>query len=394
MKRLILFLAVMTVLASCMTPKRAYKKGHMDQSIHLAVKKLRKRKIKDKDIIILEKAFAVINQDDYNRLQNLLSEVNPNKWPKVNRLAKNIYDRQQLVKAYLPLRVKSQHRKAAFKFFPVKELMIKSKEKAAQHFYQSGLDALQRAKKGNRKAARSAFAYFDNIKQYYDNYKDTRQLMEEAHQLGIAYAVIGLSNETSALLPRRFKNAVLQMYPNDLNTYWTKVDINPKSHKYDYKISIRLTNIAVSPQEIRKDHFIDEKEIKNGTQYVLDNNGNVAKDTLGNDIVEDKYEIVRADVFTTEQHKATMLTAFVDVINTHSGQRLMSREITAEAVFSNRAGRYEGDKRALARESKKMIGNHPVPFPSDESMLIQAAEALSPKIKDIICNNMSILENE
>ncbi|HHB78791.1 MAG TPA: hypothetical protein ENK85_06125 [Saprospiraceae bacterium] len=395
MKKLILYsIILVTVLSTgCATPKHAYKKGNMQSAVELAIKRLRKHKVKDKDVIILEKAFAIINKREYDRLQVLLSENDDNKWPKVNSIAKRIYNRQQELKPYLPLYIKSQNREAVFTFFPVKELMIRSKEKAAEQYYKNGLADLAEAKKGNRRAARSAYANFEHTSRYYRNYKDTKRLMEEAHRLGTTYAVIGLTNETNALLPSRFKNAVLRMYPSDLNTFWTKFDLNPKARKYDYKVMIRLTNVAATPEEIRNNQFIEEKEIKDGFEYVMDQNGNVAKDSLGNDIVQDKYITVRANVFSTEQHKATTLTAFVDVINTHTGERLMSRQVTAESVFSNFAMRYEGDKRALSKETRRNLGNRPVPFPSNEQMLIQAAEALSPKIKDMICDHISIMED-
>lgn len=392
-KQIFYSIALLSLLiASCATPKRAYKKGKMERAVELAIKNLRKHKVKDKDVIVLEKAFSNINDGDYERLQILLSEKDNNKWPRVNELSKQIHDRQQKLKPYLPLYIKSQHREAVFTFFPVKELMVKSKEKAAAQYYKNGLDDLARARKGDRRAARSAYSDFDHIKRYYKKYKDIDKLMNEAHRLGTVYAVIGLKNETNALLPSRFKNAVLRMYPSDLNTFWTNFDLNPKSRKYDYKVLIRLTNVAASPQEIRKNQFIDEKEIKDGTEYVYDKNGNVAKDSLGNDIVQDRYVTVRADVFSTEQHKATTLTAYVDVVNTKNGERLMSRQVTAESIFSNFSMRYEGDKRALSKDTKRNLGNRPVPFPTNEQMLIQAAEALSPKIKDMISNNIGIME--
>ncbi len=364
----------------------------MQQAVAKAIKNLRKHKVRDKDVIVLEKAFAIINDRDYDRLQNLLEDADQNKWDKVNKISKSIYDRQQQLRPYLPLYIKSEHREAQFKMYPVKDLMIKSKEKAAQQYYRNGQKELALARKGDKMAARRAYSFFDGIRKYYRSYKDVESLKREAHRLGTAYAIIGMSNETHALVPARFKNEVLRMYPADLNTFWTKFDLNPKSRKYDYKIMIRLTNVDATPEQVRNDHFIEEKEIQEGTQYVYDTKGNVAKDSLGNDITEPKYVTVRADVYSTEQFKATTLTAFVDILNTKTGERLMSREVTANTEFSNRAMRYEGDKRALSKETRRNLGNRPVPFPSNEEMLIRAAQALSPKIKDMICENVSLIE--
>ncbi len=394
MKNLFLYTAITLLLvASCNTPRRLYKKGRMEAAIQTAIKNLRKRKVRDKDVIVLEKAFAIVNNREYNQLQVLLDEDDKSKWPRVNNLTNSIHNRQEALKPYLPLYINKENREAKFRFFPVKDLMLESKKKAAEQYYADGLQNMKLARNKDRRAARRAYANFDAIKKYYNSYKDVSKLMDEAHKLGTAYAVIGLSNETNALLPARFKNEVLRMYPSDLNTIWTKFDLNPKSRKYDYKVMIRLTNVASTPEQIRNDHFIEEREVENGFDYALDSHGNVMKDSIGNDIKIMRHEKIRADVFSSEQFKATTLTAFVDVINIKTNERLMSRQVSAEAVFSNKSVRFEGDKDALTKETKRILGNRPVVFPSDEEMLIRSAASLAPRIKDMICDNVNLLEN-
>ena len=44
---------------------------------------------------------------------------------------------------------------------------------------------------------------------------------------------------------------------------------------------MRLTNIEVSPEQIKEREYEDTKEIEDGFEYVLDGNGNVAKDSSG-----------------------------------------------------------------------------------------------------------------
>ncbi len=394
MKNLFLYTAVTLLLvASCSSPRRLYKRGRMEAAVKKAIKNLRKRKVRDKDVIVLEKAFAIVNNRDYNQLQVLLDDDDKKKWDRVNSISKTIYNRQQALKPYLPLYIKKENREASFKFYPVKEMMQQSKKKAAEQYYNEGMHEMELAQKGDRRAARRAHANFDATKRYYNSYKDVSNLMNEAHKLGTTYAIIGMSNETNALLPARFKNEVLRMYPSDMNTFWTKFDLNPKSRKYDYKVIIRLTNVAGTPEQIRNDHFIEEKEVEDGFDYALDANGNVQKDTSGNDIKIMRYATIRADVFTSEQFKATTLTAFVDVINTKTNDRLMSRQVSAEAIFSNKAMRFEGNRDALTSQTRRMLGNRPTPFPSDEEMLIRAAASLAPRIKDMICDNVSLLEN-
>ena len=56
-----------------------------------------------------------------------------------------------------------------------------------------------------------------------------------------------------------------------------------------------------------------------------------------------------------------------------------------EALFENYASKVlNGDKRALTKETKENLGNNPIPFPSNQLMLTDAARELKYKVKQII----------
>jgi hypothetical protein len=136
---------------------------------------------------------------------------------------------------------------------------------------------------------------------------------------------------------------------------------------------------------------MDEKEIQDGFDYVLDSRGNVMKDSLGNDLKTPRYVRIHANIIEVYQSKAVRLAGTLQFFDGYRNTLLDTRPVGTEVLFENYASTFSGDKRALSDESCRRIGNRPMPFPSDEDLLAQAAERLKPVIRDELRNNRSTL---
>ncbi|MEO0732291.1 MAG: hypothetical protein AAFZ52_05625, partial [Bacteroidota bacterium] len=122
-------------------------------------------------------------------------------------------------------------------------------------------------------------------------------------------------------------------------------------------------------------------------EYVLDANGNVAKDTLGNDITRPRRILVRANVVEVLQTK-TALVAGSLVLYDNVARRIVDEDaLTAEAIFENYASTFRGDRRALSSDSRRRIGNQPLPFPTDEELILEAAAALKPQLQERLADS-------
>ena len=55
---------------------------------------------------------------------------------------------------------------------------------------------------------------------------------------------------------------------------------------------------------------------------------------------------------------------------------MQSKPIDVEALFIDYASRYKGDKRALSDYNRNRLKNHPLPFPDDLSMIMDASNNL------------------
>ena len=147
---------------------------------------------------------------------------------------------------------------------------------------------------------------------------------------------------------------------------------------------MNLTDIEVTPEYVREREYVEQKEIEDGFEYVLDDRGNVVKDSLGNDIKVPATKIIQAVVFESFQNKYAKVAGQLQIIDTRTNSLVRREPISVNVDFENYASTFRGDKRALTKDSRSRIGNQPLPFPSDENMLLEAAELLKPVVKDKI----------
>ena len=378
----VFFAALAILLASaCTNPEKLLERGDFDQAIRLSAKKLSgKKKKKEKYVQAMESAFRRATNHDMRRAKVLEASGHAENWVEINRIYNKIKKRQELIEPLLPLIGKKGY-KANFQFVKIDGLVKKSKEKAAHFYYTEGKRLLARAERGDKEAAREAYRQFEYIGKYYRRYKDEAQLMEKAHDLGIVYVLFKMENNSHALLPRDFEREIKRMRLRDLESQWRTVHLEPRgSQRYDYNVVMNLRHIEVSPGLVKEREYTDWKDIEDGWRYVLDQNGNVLKDSLGNDVKEPNIIKIGATVFETFQSKSAVVSGELEFIDNQTRRVFHQEPLTAEAVFENYAAKYEGDRRALSKASKKKIGNAPLPFPTDLSLVLQAADHLKPVI--------------
>lgn len=387
------FLAIVSlVLASCASPMKLVETGNYDQAIELAVKKLAGKKTKKtKYVMALEDAFYKTTSRDMAYADELKKEGRPENWQKINDIYKKIKRRQDRIKPLLPL-IDKDGIKAEFRFVKVEGLERESKEKAASFLYEDARRLLTLAKEGDKMAAREAFAQLDEIKRYYTSYRDRSQLMNLAHELGTSYILFQMTNNAPVVLPLGFEREITRISVNDLNSKWKEYHTRQQSGiAYDYKVVMNITDIQVSPGVVQERQYVDDREIEDGFDYVLDENGNVKKDTSGNDIKVPRNVVIRAEVLETYQNKVANVSGRIEYIDLKRNQMINTDRIAVEAVFENYAATFRGDDRALSQQSRQRIGNRPLPFPENEDLLFTAAEQLKPVIKEKIARARIII---
>lgn len=369
-------------MTACHTAERNLERGHYDDAVDIAMRKLEgKRRKKEEHVRVLEAAFQKATERDMRLCDYLQGAGREENWAKINQIHRRIEARQNRVFRLLPLTASSGY-KANFMFVNIEQREQESREKAAEHLYQKAQALLTDARRGDKMAARTAYDVLEDIgRRYFPQYKDKAVLLQEARRLGTIHVLVGVHNSSQKILPRELEQRFLELSSGDMNHFWRQVYLRPSTEmNYDYRVVFDVRRVDISPENVKERHYVDENEIVDGWEYVLDQRGNVAKDTAGNDIKRPRYVRVRAEVLEVCQTKAARLSGALVVTDAQGNTHVDARNMNTEIVFENFAATFRGDERALSEASRKRLGNRPLPFPADEDMIAQAADRLRPAI--------------
>jgi hypothetical protein len=180
----------------------------------------------------------------------------------------------------------------------------------------------------------------------------------------------------------------------DLNTRWLNFDtFENENITYDHLLVLNVTDIVFSPESLERQIIRESKEIQDGTRYDLDSDGNVKKDSLGNDIRVPNFVEVSAEVTEIVQQKSAYVSGALDIYELASDQLVSTESMAVEWIFENRYGTLSGDERALSEESEELVGGDELPFPSNEQMVIDSVDLLKARAKVIIQNQRGLLES-
>lgn len=383
---------VSIMLTACAGPKKLVETGDYDRAIDLLVHQLSgKKKKKAEYVQALEIAFEKATERDMRAADRLKAENRAEYWDDILGTYQRIRRRQELIEPLLPL-VDKDGVKAEFRFVRVEGLEKEARENAANYLYDRGVALLDQAKQGDKYAARKAYDELAEISRYYNDYRNRNELMRKAKELGTTHVVLSVENSAPVYMPEAFERELISMGVRDLNDQWTVFYARkPEDVEVDYRVIMRITHIENTPSLVKEREYEDVKEIEDGFEYVLDERGNVMKDTSGNDIKVPRRILVRANVLESYQYKAAKVTGRLEFYDHRRRELIDSQSITAEAQFENYASTFRGDRRALSDESCRRIGNRPMPFPSDEALMLTAAERLKPVMKERISRSRVII---
>lgn len=385
----ILIISIVLVFEGCVSSKKHLDRGQYDMAIRKSVKKLKKKPSNVKEIQVLQRAYQLANQSDKEKINFLKLEGNPDIWEQVYSTYLRMKNRQDLVKA-LPQLWLPGGRPVNFEFVNYDEEIVNAKRKAAEFYYAKGTLLLEN---NTRESAREAYYNFMNVKKFFKDYKDTDAKISEAIAKGTSYVLFKMENNSGMIIPQAFQDEMFKISLNHLNRQFIQYHTNPlKDVYYDYTIVLAIKSIDVSPEGVKEVHYSESKEVQDGFQYVLDDKGNVKKDSLGNDIKVPKFKTITCNVIEMQQSKAARVFGTVDFINNNTKQLLNTVPLNAESVFQNFAATAQGDLNALSSETAKKLGNRPMPFPTNADMIMRCSETVKNMAKSIIDDNSGLFK--
>jgi hypothetical protein len=389
LRKIAVCIAATAFIISCSSSAKLMRSGNYDAAMRKSIKKLTHKKQNDKEIITLEEAYQKANDRDKEQTLFLKKEGKPENWDRIFSLYALMSQRQQNIKPLLPLYISNEGRDAHFVFINYDEEIIQAKKNATEYFYSHALSLLDH---NNQSDARQAYSELQKVKSFTNNYKDVDKELSRAKDIGTSYVLFKMQNTTGVPLPPTFESELTKISLSELNSEWISYYTQEmKGMNYDYTILVNMKNINVSPEGVKETIITESKTIPDGFDYVLDAKGNVKKDSLGNDIKIPKTKTITCNVIENYQTKKAIIAGTLDYINNNTGQLMKTDPIASENFFENRAYTAVGDLNALKPETKAKLGNGPIPFPANFSMLLQAGAVLKDMTKKIIVNNKGVI---
>lgn len=259
---------------------------------------------------------------------------------------------------------------------------LKTRNQLSEYLYQKANNKLTSVNKETIREAHEDFKYLNEIN---PNYKEVLSLIDNSREKGMDYVFVRFNNNTEQLLPQKLALNLLNLDSNNLNNYWTTYHsfIDP-SVTYNYEMTLIYDDIIVSPERIKESLFTKQKEVVDGTEYVLDEKGNVKKDSEGNDVKKDKTVKVTSQFHQYYQTKTCEVKARALFTATSNHQVLSSIPIASVFVFEHYYATQKGDKRALNKEFIDMLSNKTILFPSNEQMIIDASNDIKNQLQEIL----------
>ncbi|HSR59222.1 MAG TPA: hypothetical protein VLL47_00635 [Robiginitalea sp.] len=389
MKKALLYGLTAFMAVSCGGVKKtqeAVNTGNYEQAIYRAIDNLadnKTRKGNQPYVLLLEEAFAKHAARENQEISFLRQDGNPAHLEALYKKYNNLKSIQQRIEPLLPLPIYDEHRDARFSFSNYDREILETKNQLSEYLYANASQLMNKA--AQKHDYRQAYEDFEYLEQINPGYANTRQLMEAARQKGLDYVMVTMINDTQQIVPERLEADLLNFNTYGLNSLWTEYHTNPlDAVDYDYEMQVAFRDIVISPEQVNEKQIIKERQVKDGTEFLLDREGNVVKDSLGNKIEVDRLRTVRCNFYQYTQQKSVHVNGNVNFIDLRSRQAVNSYPLASQFVFQHVYANYDGDKRALENDLVALLDLAAVPFPSDEQMVYDAGEDLKARLKSIL----------
>lgn len=379
------------LLSGCGSTTKKLQQGNYDAVIDKTVKKLI-RKPNAKDASEMDRAYRLANERDLDRIRFLKMENNPNSYDEIFSRYNMLKERQRKIRTVTPLDVEGKSYN--YEYVDYDAEMVNAKRKAADFFYNNGKSLLENALQ--KQDFRDAYIQLSKASDYSGGqFERIDEMIFEAREKGVSRVIVEVANQAPLQLPKQVEEDLISFDTRGLDNEWVEYHFKHVDDeiKYDYAVLVKLLSIAVSPDGTKDEDEIFTKRISDGFDYVLDANGNVMKDTAGNDIKLQKFKDITCTLIETKQFKDVEIRGEVEILAMTPTERLIQKEpFGASNQFDHSSARYAGDPAALTPEALEKTKAEKVPFPSDVDMVMTCTETIKPAIRNAIYNNRQYIK--
>ena len=388
-KIFILFFAAL-LLTGCGSTTKNLQMGNYDAVIDKNVKKLIKKP--DAEVAAeMDRAYRLANERDLERIKYLKTENNPDSYDEIFNRYNMLKERQRQVRVVTPLTVDGNTYN--YENVDYDAEMVASKRKAADYFYNNGKGLLDNALQ--KEDYRQAYYQLAKASEYSGGqFDDIDALIYEARMKGVSRVIVDVNNQSVLQLPLQVEEDLTSFDTRGLDNEWVEYHFKhvDESINYDYAVSVKLVSILVSPDLVTDTDEIFNKKIDDGFEYVLDANGNVMKDTAGNDVKLQKFKDITCTLIETRQFKTVEIKGEVEIMSLNPQRLIQQEPFGAANQFEHFSARSIGDEGALTEEALVMTQQEKLPFPTDVDMVLMCTETIKPAIRNAIYANRQYIK--
>jgi hypothetical protein len=388
MRKLYPIIVLALFIAGCASSSKLLQRGRYDAAVEKSVKSLRKNPADTEEILVLERAFRIANERNWERINFLKLNNDPRHLEEMISIYMQLRERQSLVRTVLPLQLPD--RTINYPYVNYDEEIVAARASAADYYYNNALRLMDQ---NDKEAYRQAYQEFIKARNYSSTHREVDKMIQEAMYQGVSRVLVMVQNHTPINLDKDFENQILAMKPSELDSEWVEYHFRDldENMEYDYYIVANIRIIDVSPDITRDTDRVEKKRVQDGFEYALDRRGNVAKDSLGNDIKSPKFKDVTCAVIETLQRKHCTIEGDVEFISMNPRRLLKKEPVGANSTFEHMSARAIGDLEALKEETRKIVELQPVPFPSDYEMVYRTTEGMRLAIAEAIEKNRKLI---
>lgn len=344
--RLIPVLLLGAMLTACNTTKKLYEAQEYDQVIQRLAPDICAGDMNANRINMVAASYHKANQADHERIQALKASGQPDVWPEIYQRYCSMKGRNDALSCF-PTKVKNGMN---YVKLDLDDDMAVARNKA-ESFLEAKINQLLAS--GRKEDGLEANRYFIQlVKTNKNNPNISRYLMRTSLCFGDA-VFLGYGNSSDYHLTPEFKATVLAFDEGELPTYNVFHTEMNRSLFYMYTIAAVVKEVKVSPVRLDEVTF---KESNNGKSVdVTDHSQNKSVKVSGN------------------------IICFCSSCSLHSydEEPMFSVPFEVTSTFKNDYTTIKGDREACSAETLSRLDNQPVPIPTDESMLIDAAKKLN-----------------
>ena len=356
---LIFVLAV--VASSCSSGKKAYENGNYAEAVVKSVNRLRKNPDHKKSKETLRKSYPLAIGNLERSASEKLAGMSPTKYTEALRIYEDInYLGEEIRRSPGALSVIPNPKAYKAKVEELKQL-------AAKENYDAALVLLNR---NTREDAREAYIMFRRAHEFVPNYKDVRNLMEEALFEATLKVVV-----EQIPVPARY-NLSGKYFQDKIEEYLHTQFRSSEFVKFYTKNEVEAAQLPYVDQYLRlqfDDFVIGETHLTKVVETVSKDSVVVGTVKLEDGKKANVYNTVSAKVTIFRKEVISRGLFSMQIFDAHTNAMLHHRKFNPESVWFSTWGTFNGDERALSDDQFKICQNSEVPPPPPQELFISFA---------------------